>query len=1175
LGLLDRVVDLRFGSGEASHHIILELYSQGNIILTDRDYVILALIREHQYIPTPTDNNVTEDTSTSTVIAAANTTAAATTATVKVAARQVYPVTLATTLRASCMGDDGSFVPTSTGLLHMTTGQEAYQWVKQEIMQAHIQQQRHQTEGNEKKNKNKKSPLGTRESATAPCTPSLGLKALLLRKSSGVHHYGPSVIDHCILSSNLDPNMIIQIPQDNDEAAKLVQLFQSLIENLRSEGKSIFETFYNTKMDGHGYILYTTTRNTSATTSMEDEIVEEETNQDNKEYMEFLPHLLLQHRSAHYIQHANFNDAVDAYFSCLERQILRQRYQAAEQAAKERLSKIKQDQCQRLDNLLQEQSRLLKEATLVEHHAEAIDKALMVVNSALPCMSWDELDQLIEMEKCNKNPIALLIHKLEYERDIMVLDLPYDEAEDGDDLLKKGKASCFVKIKLFLTAHANARSLFDKYRLAQEKYKKTSSGMTKAFKAAESVVQKQLQEVYQKQRRLATTTTHVARKINWFEKFHWFITSDNYLVIGGRDAQQNELLVKRYLRPGDAYLHADVHGAASCILRSKRVRRKGKSTTEILPLSEIALREAGNFTLCLSSAWSSKIITSAWWVESHQVSKTAPTGEYLTVGSFMIRGRKNFLPPCQLEMGLAVFFRLGDESSIARHANERRDFALLESEATEMSTLEEIVEVEGDLVPVQKQYGVMSNHTVTITDEVSKPSFTGHVTLSNKSTTGISSSSMEVRAILNSDDHGTMEAFELKGLPIESDHIIANQQSDASPEKKVTAEWKDSGSKQKRTSVRDRKLIKKYGNLEAAKVALQRGETGSSDEKMHRSMSSQQAAECDMDKLASRENNAMSRGKKGKIKKAAKKYAEQDDEDRDLAMLALQGGKNKHKSMGSLNKKPMLKGSFSDAQEKAAADTSALLRKDPSKLAGALDNHVQSLLEECVSESGEVQWDKFDADVLEQMLAEHKENQLAIANRFLTLFKSRSISNFSASLSGIIRAVKKYGPYSSFQSSCKGEIVLKEETQKEFTGEAQEIVIEGKTEDDAVDDTADLSKFTGLPMDDDTLLYAIPVCAPYSSLNKYMYKVKLTPGSLKRGKAVKQCLEIFLRPVENAKSYDSQNSSSISRARDLIKAINEPEWVQAICGDVKIAVAGARKIAKSQKLNAKKGNKSK
>jgi hypothetical protein len=42
----------------------------------------------------------------------------------------------------------------------------------------------------------------------------------------------------------------------------------------------------------------------------------------------------------------------------------------------------------------------------------------------------------------------------------------------------------------------------------------------------------------------------VVRKPAWYERFHWFISSENYLVISGRDAQQNELIVKRYFRWG-------------------------------------------------------------------------------------------------------------------------------------------------------------------------------------------------------------------------------------------------------------------------------------------------------------------------------------------------------------------------------------------------------------------------------------------------------------------------------------------------------------------------------------------------------------------------------------------------------------------------------------------------
>lgn len=40
-----------------------------------------------------------------------------------------------------------------------------------------------------------------------------------------------------------------------------------------------------------------------------------------------------------------------------------------------------------------------------------------------------------------------------------------------------------------------------------------------------------------------------------FEKFLWFISSENYLVIAGRDQQQNEMIVKRYLRAGNKSTH--------------------------------------------------------------------------------------------------------------------------------------------------------------------------------------------------------------------------------------------------------------------------------------------------------------------------------------------------------------------------------------------------------------------------------------------------------------------------------------------------------------------------------------------------------------------------------------------------------------------------------------------
>lgn len=71
-----------------------------------------------------------------------------------------------------------------------------------------------------------------------------------------------------------------------------------------------------------------------------------------------------------------------------------------------------------------------------------------------------------------------------------------------------------------------------------------------------------------------------------------------------------------------------------------------------------------------SSAWDAKVVMQAYWVHHDQVSKTAPSGEYLVSGSFMIRGKRNFLPPGQLVCGFGLLFKV-DEESTARHKGER------------------------------------------------------------------------------------------------------------------------------------------------------------------------------------------------------------------------------------------------------------------------------------------------------------------------------------------------------------------------------------------------------------------------------------------------------------------------------------------------------------------------
>ena len=83
------------------------------------------------------------------------------------------------------------------------------------------------------------------------------------------------------------------------------------------------------------------------------------------------------------------------------------------------------------------------------------------------------------------------------------------------------------------------------------------------------------------------------RKPFWFERFHWFVTSENLLVVAGRDAQQNELLVKRHLGRGDLYVHADLRGAASTIVKNPHPDKPGMS-----PYEQQSLHHARSRSCC-------------------------------------------------------------------------------------------------------------------------------------------------------------------------------------------------------------------------------------------------------------------------------------------------------------------------------------------------------------------------------------------------------------------------------------------------------------------------------------------------------------------------------------------------------------------------------------------------
>ncbi|VVU94729.1 Fibronectin-binding protein A N-terminus (FbpA) [seawater metagenome] len=208
------------------------------------------------------------------------------------------------------------------------------------------------------------------------------------------------------------------------------------------------------------------------------------------------------------------------------------------------------------------------------------------------------------------------------------------------------------KIKLDYTQNIwnNIKKFHSNKKQIKEKIIKTSKGGAQAI---ESMLKEQKKKDKKKKNIIADDLKekldNMEIKDLWFQKFRWFITSEGFLVLLGKDMHQNELLVKRYLNKNDIYLHSDTHGSGSCVIKNII-----KSSDEIP--SPISITQAASFIICHSKAWNYNSPDKAFWVYEHQVSKTPESGEYLPTGSFIIRGKKNYVIT-NLQLGLSFLFK--------------------------------------------------------------------------------------------------------------------------------------------------------------------------------------------------------------------------------------------------------------------------------------------------------------------------------------------------------------------------------------------------------------------------------------------------------------------------------------------------------------------------------------
>lgn len=157
-------------------------------------------------------------------------------------------------------------------------------------------------------------------------------------------------------------------------------------------------------------------------------------------------------------------------------------------------------------------------------------------------------------------------------------------------------------------------------------------------------LEERLRNLERRQQLIRTRARAVVRRREWYEKYHWLVTSHGYLAIGGRDASQNESIVKRYLNEKRIFMHADIHGAPAVVVFNEG---------EMLP--EEDLREAAILTAAYSKAWKTGITSvDVYWVWGSQVSKSPPPGEYISKGAFMVYGRRNYIKGVELRLAIGI-----------------------------------------------------------------------------------------------------------------------------------------------------------------------------------------------------------------------------------------------------------------------------------------------------------------------------------------------------------------------------------------------------------------------------------------------------------------------------------------------------------------------------------------
>ena len=397
--------------------------------------------------------------------------------------------------------------------------------------------------------------------------------------------------------------------------------------------------------------------------------------------------------------------------------------------AAERLRKARTKRDEEIKALKEEQALNTRKGELIQLHSLLVDECRQYVQGFLDqLMDWTNIELAIRMDKKRKSRVAMVVdlplHLKENKIQLLLEDPDEDEKEDkgkdeqlsdessdsdldsdsdtdsnsdsdsdsdsdsnsdsdsdsnsnsNSDLKNKvigkrhrlnkqdnlgklgsGRKGVPVKIDLTQSSFANARIYFDSKKAAEQLQLKVEKGAEIAYRNAEKKISQDLVRNVKKE--LGSTDSNALRSKLWFEKFYWFVSSEGYLCLAGRDKTQVDMIYFKYVGDDDYLVSSEIEG-------SLKVFIKNPIKDEAIPPSTIL--QAGIFAMSASHAWSGKVNTAAWVMQASDVSKyDSAAGNLLPPGEFEYFAKKDLLPPAQLVMGFGFYCDV-DEESAKKHA---------------------------------------------------------------------------------------------------------------------------------------------------------------------------------------------------------------------------------------------------------------------------------------------------------------------------------------------------------------------------------------------------------------------------------------------------------------------------------------------------------------------------